>query len=131
MVVNKIKSSTCALTVVMAAVALLFNIISISISFPRDGQNLSFDYMGIIVAILGIMITTLIGWQIFNVFKIEDLKMELEETNNKSVYILNTVIKKKEDISKRTKNLEDNQGEPITSEEIEIIFNDTFNDERI
>lgn len=47
--------------------------LALAIYAPRviDGRNLGFDYMGVIVAVLAILVTTLIGWNIYNVISIK------------------------------------------------------------
>lgn len=42
----------------------IINITSICINFPRT-KELDFDYLGIIVGILSLLVTVLVGWQIF------------------------------------------------------------------
>lgn len=52
--------------------------------FPRIiDSNLGFDYMGIIVGILSLLVTVLVGWNIFNTLEfkkeLEQIKQQLEE----------------------------------------------------
>ena len=52
--------------------------------FPRIiDSNLGFDYMGIIVGILSLLVTILVGWNIFNTLEfkkeLEQIKQQLEE----------------------------------------------------
>lgn len=42
----------------------IVNIVALCINFPR-WEKLSFDYLGVIVGILSILVTVLLGWQIF------------------------------------------------------------------
>ncbi len=43
---------------------------------PRviKGNSLGFDYMGVVVAVLGILVTALIGWQIYSTIKIRKVQ---------------------------------------------------------
>lgn len=52
--------------------------------FPRIiDSNLGFDYMGIIVGVLSLLVTVLVGWNIFNTLEfkkeLEQIKQQLEE----------------------------------------------------
>ena len=46
--------------------------IAVAFARPRSGSTLSIDYLGIIVSILGIMTTILLGYQLYNAFKIKE-----------------------------------------------------------
>lgn len=85
----------------------IVNIVAVCINFPR-WEKLSFDYLGIIVGILSILVTVLLGWQIFinismeskidkklldvkekleNVIdnKVSDISIEIEDKRNASI----------------------------------------------
>ena len=52
--------------------------------FPRIiDSNLGFDYMGVIVGVLSLLVTVLVGWNIFNTLEfkkeLEQIKQQLEE----------------------------------------------------
>ena len=71
--------------------------------FPRIiDPNLGFDYMGIIVGILSLLVTVLVGWNIFNTLEfkkeLEQIKQQLEEKEK-------TLKKLKEEIEKTLKKL--------------------------
>lgn len=81
---KKEKKSTffTIVTMVVSYVNLLmipFVIWSICRSFPRDIQ---LDYWGIILAILGLLTTVLIGWQIYSIMRLEDIKKSVKKTEN-------------------------------------------------
>lgn len=61
-----------AIQTIMSLVAIITSFIAIAIACPRSGINLGIDYLGIIVAILGIMATILLGYQLYNTFKIKE-----------------------------------------------------------
>ncbi len=42
----------------------IINIVTVCVNYPR-WEKLSFDYLGVIVGILSILVTVLLGWQIF------------------------------------------------------------------
>lgn len=59
-----------------------FIIWSICRSFPRDMQ---LDYWGIILAILGLLTTALIGWQIYSIMRLEDIKKSVKKTEDNNL----------------------------------------------
>ena len=63
------------------------NIILLVLSYPRSHDNYGFDYMGIIVGILSLLVTLLVAWNIYSAL---DIKREL---NRKDIE-LNREIKK-------------------------------------
>lgn len=67
-------------------ITLTLSIIAVMNAYPRY-EELHFDYQGIIVAILSILVTILIGWNIFTVIdfkeKIQESLRRYDELNNK------------------------------------------------
>lgn len=61
-----------ALQTVLSALAIILSFIAVAFARPRSGSTLSIDYLGIIVSILGIMTTILLGYQLYNAFKIKE-----------------------------------------------------------
>lgn len=61
-----------ALQSVLSALAIILSFIAVAFARPRSGSTLSIDYLGIIVSILGIMTTILLGYQLYNAFKIKE-----------------------------------------------------------
>lgn len=71
----------------------IVNTVALCVNFPSK-ENLSFDYMGVIVGILSILVTILLGWQIFINISMErkvdeklkevskELKAEIKETGD-------------------------------------------------
>lgn len=53
---------------------LIVNVCILCREAPR--QDLSFDYMGVIVAIFGVLVTLLVAW---NIFSVVDFKSQLEK----------------------------------------------------
>lgn len=56
----------------LLAVLLLFVLLCFYAPRVIKGNSLGFDYMGVIVAVLGILVTTLIGWQIYSTIKVRE-----------------------------------------------------------
>ena len=64
---------------VFSIIALTVSIISICSAFPRI-ENTKFDYLGIIITIFALLITILIGWQIWHAFYFaEEIKSQSRE----------------------------------------------------
>lgn len=62
----------------LSGIAIVISIIAICVVCPHKAE-LGFDYQGIIVAILSLLVTILLGWQIYNAIYIkESLKKEVE-----------------------------------------------------
>ena len=73
--------------------------------FPRIiDSNLGFDYMGIIVGILSLLVTVLVGWNIFNTL---EFKKELEQIKKNSEEKEKMLKKLKEEIEKTLKELKE------------------------
>lgn len=58
-------------SIVISSFALTLGIVAICLVAPRRGE-LSFDYMGVIVGILSLLVTVLIGWNIATVLNFKD-----------------------------------------------------------
>lgn len=65
---------------IVIVVSLVLNVIMVCMLCPRhiSENNLGFDYMGVIVAALAALITLLIGWNIYSVIDMKNLKEETE-----------------------------------------------------
>lgn len=59
----------------------LFNLYYLTNIYPRRGENLSFDYMGIIVGILSLLVGFLVAWQIYKTIEVDK---KIEAINNSS-----------------------------------------------
>lgn len=80
-------------SLIISPIALILGAISFFRSYPRS-ENLGFDYIGLLVGILAILVTILIAWQIYNTIGIDarvkevemmqaELKTELENAKRK------------------------------------------------
>lgn len=72
--------------IALAIVAIIMSGIAIATDYPR--KDISMDYLGIIIGITSLLVTALLGWQIFNAIEmrtiIKDynrLKNQLDESN--------------------------------------------------
>lgn len=65
-----------AWAIIFSLAAIIMAVIALATVCPRN--DLSLDYMGVIVGILSLLVTALIGWQVFNLIKIDRLKDNLE-----------------------------------------------------
>lgn len=94
----KEKNITVIVALVISIVALALSIVSICIASPHIKQ-LGFDYQGILVSALSLLVTVLIGWQILNVIDLDkrvDKKIkEKEDELNTRISILIELSEKK------------------------------------
>lgn len=66
--------------IIISGVAIVISIIAICVACPHKVE-LGFDYQGVIVAILSLLVTVLLGWQIYNAIYIkESLKKEVAQS---------------------------------------------------
>lgn len=63
----------------ICAISLLCSLVSLCRTFPCSAN---FDYMGVIVSIFSGLITFLVGWQIFDLIKIEHIKSDIKNKQN-------------------------------------------------
>lgn len=59
----------------LSMLAIIFSILAICFSLPRT--ELSFDYLGLITGILGVLVTVLIGWNIYALIDFRQEKQRL------------------------------------------------------
>ena len=48
---------------VLGTTAIILSIVAICVALPR--MDMSFDYLGLITGILGVLVTVLVGWNIY------------------------------------------------------------------
>lgn len=67
---------------IVASINSLASIILLCVICPRfiNNENLGFDYMGVIVAILSLLVTLLVAWQIFQTI---DLRKKVDSVDDK------------------------------------------------
>lgn len=66
--------------IIISTVSIVGSVIAICISAYRT-DSLGFDYQGVIVGILALLVTVLIGWQIFMIFDIKRIKDDVLNVN--------------------------------------------------
>ena len=69
---SKVAATSLLMGVTRASSEAYLSFIAVAFARPRSGSTLSIDYLGIIVSILGIMTTILLGYQLYNAFKIKE-----------------------------------------------------------
>lgn len=66
----------------LSIAAIVCSVVAICVSLPSVPE-LGIDYIGVIVGILSLLVTMLIGWQIYNAVTIDKrIKGEVERTRN-------------------------------------------------
>lgn len=68
----------------LSIVAIICSIVAICISLPSTSE-LGIDYIGVIVGILSLLVTILIGWQIYNAITIEKKIKDETESLKKEI----------------------------------------------
>ena len=64
----------------LSSVAVLISLVAICVACPHKAE-LGFDYQGVIVGILSLLVTVLIGWQIYNALEIKkEIKKEIDSS---------------------------------------------------
>lgn len=66
---NKHENRIVWIALGLSAIAIIVSIIAICIACPHVPE-LGFDYQGVIVGILALLVTMLIGWNIFSIIDI-------------------------------------------------------------
>lgn len=62
----------------LSFIAIILSIVAICVSYPRS-ENSGLDYIGIIVGILGVLVTVLVGWQLYNALNLKELVNQTEK----------------------------------------------------
>lgn len=75
------KPKNSAVTVLLSSLAILFSIVALCVAIPR-ASTLAVDYLGLLVGILALLVTVLIGWNIYTVIDAKNIR---EEQNNLQV----------------------------------------------
>lgn len=63
------------LNIILSIMATILSIIAICVSLPTT--EISFDYLGCLIGILGVLVTVLIGWNIYAVIDFRQEKQRL------------------------------------------------------
>lgn len=70
------------LSLILSSIAIVISVITICLTMPRT--DMSIDYLGLITGILGVLVTVLIGW---NIYMIIDFRQEMENLKQYSLII--------------------------------------------
>lgn len=57
----------------VSGIAIIVSVIAICIACPHIPE-LGFDYQGVVVGVLSLLVTTLIGWNIFSIIDIKKIR---------------------------------------------------------
>ena len=78
----------------MSIAAIICSVVAICVSLP-SAPELGIDYIGVIVGILSLLVTMLIGWQIWNVIaidkKVKDEVKQVSKFLRKKYYIRQSI----------------------------------------
>lgn len=72
-----------AVAIFLSVVAIILSIITLCSVYPN--KDLGFDYLGIIVGMFALLITILIGWQIFSMINFKEAQKEAQDISNKTL----------------------------------------------
>ena len=143
-----------ALSLILSVIAFVFSIISLGVACYRT-DNLGFDYLGVIVGILAILVTILMAWQLYKYSAWKDTINEVLYTaldkstkdytsymksitqiytrsmvidNSKSAFLFDTAIESLNELSRNGNEVLKNQGVDFFYDylyELSIIMKDT------
>lgn len=92
---------------IIPILSLIISVIALAVAIPR--QNLGFDYLGVIVAIISLATAFAVGFQIWNALSLENrlnkIKTEIESENEKKISSLKNNMT--EDLKKKSEKLQD------------------------
>lgn len=66
-----------AIAILLSVVAITLSIVSICKTYPTQNQGL--DYWGLILGVLALLITILVGWQIFSIINFQSAQKEIQD----------------------------------------------------
>ena len=75
------------LALVLSGIAILISIIAICISCPHKAE-LGFDYQGVLVGILSLLVTALIGWNIYTIIDIKRTRDKIDEISTGASFMV-------------------------------------------
>lgn len=101
----KRNSKPNAISVALSSVALVAAFVALAIVAPRnlEPDNLTVDYLGIIVAILGAFATLLLAMQLYNVFSVKEDAKKVAEAKN----VIEKYAKQVSELEEKIKKLEE------------------------
>lgn len=73
-------------SIIFSLAAIIMSIVAVANKCPRF--NLEFDYLGLLVGILSLLVTALLGWNIYQVIDLKRAKQEIKDIHhNTRIYI--------------------------------------------
>ena len=67
-----------SLALFFSFMAILISVVSICVACPRN-QELGFDYQGVLVGVLSLLVTVLVGWNLYTIIDIKNTKDKIDE----------------------------------------------------
>lgn len=86
---------------IAVVLAVVLSVLALVRSYPTNYGELYFDWYGIIVAILGIMVTLLVGWQLYNVIDARQVLRNIDIFEKRMLSRIKKTEDKIEDIRKQ------------------------------
>ena len=74
------------ITNVLSVAAIIISMVALAQVYPTDGQD--FDYIGAMVGVLSLIVTILIGYQIYTVINVKEELKEVKEIRTEIDYKL-------------------------------------------
>ena len=72
---SKNKNVSIIVTYTMLIINFIINIILLCLTFPRS-SGLGFDYIGVLIAIISLLVVVLLGWNIYTLIDVKSIKTE-------------------------------------------------------
>lgn len=74
---------------ILSTIAIILSIVAICVAQPRT--DMSFDYLGLITGILGVLVTVLVGWNIYMIIDFRQEKEKLQQYFDEQKKSVNSV----------------------------------------
>lgn len=84
----------------LSLIAIVLSIIAVCVTYPRN-EDSGLDYIGIIIGILGVLVTVLVGWQLYNALNLKELVDQTKKAKEDAIEAKETALSKVETIQQR------------------------------
>ena len=84
----------------LSLIAIVLSIVAICVTYPRS-QDSGLDYIGIIIGMLGVLVTVLVGWQLYNALNLKELVDQTKKAKEDAIEAKETALSKVETIQQR------------------------------
>ena len=88
-------------------IALVCSCIALAVCLPRSNVQYSMDYWDVIIAILALLITILLGWQIYNTIKFEEQVRKVEKAASEAEGLWSSTKTSTEELDTKIKSMQD------------------------